>query len=119
MGLLRGAVGISLIAAPGMPTRLARRTEPTAAEVLLMRTIGIRDVVLGVGTVAAVRSGDVGDIRRWLAAGLASDSLDVAASVASMRAIGKRDSFGAAILALAFVCGDLHARRGIRRPVDA
>jgi len=119
MGLLRGAVGISLIAAPGMPTRLARRTEPTAAEVLLMRTIGIRDVVLGLGTVAAVRSGDVGDIRRWLAAGLASDSLDVAASVASMRAIGKRDSFGAAILALAFVCGDLHARRGIRRPVDA
>ena len=119
MGWLRGAVGVSLLAAPGMPMRLVRRTEPSAAEALLMRTIGIRDLALGLGTVAAARSGDEGEIRRWLAAGLASDSLDAAASVASMRAIGKRDSCGAAILALAFVCGDLHARRGIRRPVDA
>ena len=72
-----------------------RRTEPTAAEVLLIRTIGIRDLALGLGTVAAARSGDEGDIRRWLAAGLASDSLDAAASVASLPAIGKRDSCGA------------------------
>jgi hypothetical protein len=118
MGWLRGAVGVSLIAAPGMPFRLARRTEPTAAEILLMRTIGIRDLALGLGTVVAARSGNEGDIRRWLAAGLASDSLDAAASVASVRAIGKRDSCGAAILALAFVCADLYVRRGIPRPVD-
>ena len=114
MGWLRAAVGISLIAAPAVPMRLAGRIEPTGAEVLLMRTIGIRDLALGLGTVAATRSGDEGDIRRWLADGLASDSLDVAASVASMRAIGKRDSCGAAILALAFACGDLYARRALR-----
>jgi hypothetical protein len=119
MGWLRAAVGISLLAAPGVPLRLAGRTEPTGAELLLMRTIGIRDLALGLGTVAAARSGDDSDIRRWLAAGLASDSLDAAASVASMPAIGKRDSCGAAILALAFVCGDLYARRGIPHPVGA
>jgi hypothetical protein len=119
MGWLRGAVGIALLAAPRVPMRLARRSEPTAAEVLLMRTIGIRDLALGLGTVAAARSGDEGDIGRWLAAGLASDSLDAAASVASMRGIGKRDSLGAAMLALAFVCGDLYARRRVARPVDA
>ena len=116
MGWLRGAVGVSLLAAPGMPMRLVRRTEPSAAEVLLMRTIGIRDLALGLGTVAAARSGDEGEIRRWLAAGLASDSLDAAASVASMRAIGKRDSLGAATLALAFACAGLYVRRGIPRP---
>jgi hypothetical protein len=119
MGWLRAVVGISLLAAPAVPMRLAGHSEPTAAEVLLMRTIGIRDLALGLGTLAAARSGNDSDIRRWLAAGQASDSLDAAASVASMRAIGKRDSYSAAILALAFVCGDLYARQGIPRPVHS
>jgi hypothetical protein len=111
MGWLRAAVGIALIAAPAAPMRLSGREEPTGASVLLMRTIGIRDLVLGLGTAAAARSGEVRDARRWAAAALASDSLDVAVSVASSRSIGKRDSWAAAMLAFAFVCGDLHARR--------
>jgi len=89
--------------------RLAGRYEHTGADVLLMRTIGIRDLVLGLGIVAAARSDDLSDVRRWTATALASDSLDVAASLASSRSIGKRDSWSAAILALTFVCGDLHA----------
>lgn len=111
IGWLRSAVGIALIVAPGAPMRLSGRQEPTGADLLLMRTIGIRDLVLGLGTVAAARSNDVRDVRRWTTAALASDSLDVAASLASSRSIGKRDSWGAAILALTFVCGDLQARR--------
>ena len=114
MGWLRAAVGIALIAAPGVPMRLAGQDQPTAASVLLMRTIGIRDLVLGAGTVAAARAGEMADVRRWTTSALASDSLDVAASLASMRSIGKRDSVGAALLALIFVGGDLHARRGCR-----
>jgi hypothetical protein len=110
MGWLRTAVGVALIAAPAAPMRLAGRTEPTGADLLLMRTIGIRDLVLGLGTIAAARSPDVSDVRRWTAAALASDSLDVVASLASSRSIGKRDSWSAAILALAFVGGDLYAR---------
>lgn len=113
MGWLRTAVGIALIVAPGAPMRLSGRQEPTGADLLLMRTIGIRDLVLGVGTVAAARSNDVRDIRRWTTTALASDSLDSAASLASFRSIGKRDSSCAAILALTFVCGDLRARRRI------
>ena len=111
MGWLRTAVGIALIAAPGVPMRLAGQKDPAGADILLMRTIGIRDLVLGSGTVAAARSDDVRDVRRWTATALASDSLDVAASLASFRSIGKRDAWGAAILALAFVCGDLEALR--------
>jgi hypothetical protein len=113
MGWLRAAVGVALIVAPGAPMRLSGQQEPTGADLLLMRTIGIRDLVLGLGTVAAARSDDVRDVRRWTAAALASDSIDSAASLASFRSIGKRDSVSAAVLALTFVCGDLQARRRI------
>jgi hypothetical protein len=91
--------------------RLTGWKEPAGADVLLMRTIGIRDLVLGLGTIAAVRSDNITDVRRWTMAALASDSLDTAASLASHRSIGKRDSVGAGLLALAFVCGDLRARK--------
>jgi hypothetical protein len=71
--------------------RLTGQHEAAGTDLLLMRTIGIRDLVLGLGTVAAARSGDMADLRRWTATALASDSLDVAASLASFRSIGKRD----------------------------
>jgi len=109
MGLLRAAVGVALIAAPTAPMRLSGREEPTNAGLLLMRTIGIRDLVIGLGTVAAARSDAVEDFRRWNAAALASDSLDAAVSIASARSIGKRDAGIAALLARAFVCGDVRA----------
>jgi len=78
---------------------------------LLMRTIGIRDLVIGLGTVVAARSAKAGDVARWNSAALASDSLDTVVSLASFRSIGKRDAWAAAALAFAFVCGDLQARR--------
>jgi hypothetical protein len=93
--------------------RLAGQHEAAGADLLLMRTIGIRDLVLGLGTVVAARSDNMTDLRRWTATALASDSLDVATSLASFRSIGKRDSWSAAILALTFVCGDLRARKSI------
>lgn len=117
MGWLRAAVGVALMAAPGVPLRFAGHEDPSAASMVLMRTIGIRDLVLGLGTVAAARSEGTGDVSYWTAAGLASDSLDAALSLASMRSIGKRDSMAAAVLALTFAAGDLAARRHSgRRP---
>lgn len=113
MGWLRAGVGIALIAAPGAPTRLMGRPALDGAGLLLMRTIGIRDLVLGLGAVAAARSDDVKDARRWAVTALASDSLDSATSLASRRSIGKRDSWGAALLAMAFVGGDLRALRSL------
>jgi hypothetical protein len=113
MGWLRTLVGAALIVAPGAPMRLSGNMQPTGASVLLMRTIGIRDLVLGLGTVAAARSDDAADIRRWTSAALASDSIDTVVSLVSARSIGKRDSVVAAALAFAFVCGDLNGRRHI------
>ncbi len=109
MGWLRTAVGVALIVAPAAPLRLGG-DEPTGASVLLMRTIGIRDFVLGLGTVNAARSGNSGDVGRWIRVTLASDSLDTVASLAARRSIGTRDSVGAAALAFVFVVGDLLAR---------
>ncbi|HWE70168.1 MAG TPA: hypothetical protein VG205_07380 [Acidimicrobiales bacterium] len=118
MGWLRMAVGAALIVAPQVPMRFSGREEPTGASILLMRTIGVRDLVLGLGTVTAARSrvgGDGGDgggaVRRWTTMAMASDSIDTVVSLASFRSIGKRDSVAAAVLAFVFACGDVVALR--------
>jgi hypothetical protein len=111
MGWLRTSVGLALMVAPGAPMRLAGGEPPTGTALLLMRTIGIRDLVLGLGTVTAAQTADESDQRRWVQATLASDALDTIVSLAAMRSIGRRDAFLAAGLALAFVCGDLQALR--------
>jgi len=46
MGWLRAGVGVALMAAPGAPMRLTGREAPGGVGLLLMRTIGIRDLVL-------------------------------------------------------------------------
>jgi hypothetical protein len=89
--------------------RLAGTESPTGASLLLMRTIGIRDLVLGLGTVSAARSNDQSEARRWVKATLASDALDTVVSLAALRSIGRRDSLFAAALAFGFVCGDVQA----------
>jgi hypothetical protein len=96
--------------------RLAGDESPTGAALLLMRTIGIRDLVLGLGTVSAARSTDHSDTRRWVKATLASDTLDTVFSLAALRSIGRRDSLFAAALALGFVCGDIQALRTTCEP---
>ncbi len=113
MGWLRTSVGIALMAAPGAPMRLAGTESPTGAALLLMRTIGIRDLVLGLGTVSAARSNDESEARRWVQATLASYAIDVVVSLAALRSIGRRDSLIAAGLALGFVGGDLQALRSV------
>jgi len=111
MGWLRTSVGVALIVAPGVPMRLAGTDAPTGASLLLMRTIGIRDLVLGLGTVTAARSGTAGDATRWSVATLASDALDTVVSLAAVRSIGRRDAWVAAGLAGTFVLGDLQSWR--------
>jgi hypothetical protein len=99
--------------------RLSGGERPTGAALLLMRTVGIRDLVLGVGTVVAARSGQTGDPDRWNSVALASDSLDTVVSLASFRSIGKRDAWAAAALAFAFACGDVRALRRVQTESSA
>ena len=89
--LVRVGAGIAFGGAPKSFLQW-ERTPPAAGSSmdLLMRTVGIRDLALGLGTVASVRTGTTRDLRRWVGAGLLSDSLDVGAGLAASRTTGVR-----------------------------
>ena len=114
MGWLRVGVGLGLMVAPRWFLQLSSREVPTGASVLLLRTIGIRDLVLGSGTVSAARKGTETELSRWTSIAMASDSMDVVASLASRRAIGSGESIGAALAALVFAVGDATVLRSIK-----
>ena len=90
---------------------------------LLMRTVGIRDLALGLGTVASLRSDSTAETRRWVVAGLISDALDVGAGLAAARTTGGRGVLSA-LVALPVVVLDVwvlaqlrdDARRRADRP---
>ncbi len=100
MGVAAVRLGAGVVLG-GVPARLLRWEPPVAGTSmpLMLRTIGIRDLAVGVGTAGAVASGSSADLRRWLVAGLLSDGLDVAAGVASVRSIGVRGLVSALVAA--------------------
>jgi hypothetical protein len=114
MGWMRAGVGVAMISAPSAIVGISQREPRTQTAVLLLRTIGIRDLALGLGVVSAARSEGQADLRRWTFVALASDSMDLAASVAARRSIGLRDASAAAALALLAVFGDLQALAALR-----
>ena len=109
MGLARTAVGVVLVAAPAAALGLSRREPPTGASVLLMRTIGIRDIVIGLGTFSAGRAGTEADTRRWLQTGLKSDAMDAVTGLLSRRSLGPTETAVAVGAAAVFVGLDLWA----------
>jgi hypothetical protein len=117
MGWLRVGVGVGMIVAPGVILGISDRRRATPTSAFLLRTIGIRDLVLGLGVVAAARSDRADDLRRWTSMALASDVLDVTASMAAGGTIGVRDSMVAAGLAILAVLGDTRVLRGLPVPV--
>jgi hypothetical protein len=98
-----------LIVAPRAVAQLQGDEPQSASAVLLVRTIGIRDLVLGAGTIAAARNSDGDDVRQWIVAGLLSDALDVAAGAAANPLIGRKAALTAASVPTPFVLGDLWA----------
>ncbi len=116
MGLARTAVGLVLIVAPAAALGLSRREPPTGASILLMRTIGIRDVVIGLGTFSAGRAGTDADAQRWLRTGLKSDAMDAVTGLLSRRAIGPTETAVAVGAAAVFVGLDLWAITSLSTP---
>ncbi len=89
----RICVGVTMILVPGRFFKQASGTET-----LLMRTVGIRDVVIGTGACAALAAGAGGEFRRWASMGLLSDSADVIAGLTSSRSLPDTRSALIAIL---------------------
>ena len=98
VGALRAAVGVALLAAPKAISR-----NDDADFTLLMRTIGVRDLVLGTG--ALVGGAQPGG-RLWAKAALASDSLDVVVGSLSIPKVGVGGGLVAALLPVPFVAMD-------------
>jgi hypothetical protein len=78
----RICVGVAMIL---VPRRFFKHASGT--ETLLMRTVGIRDLVIGSGACAALAGGAGVQFRRWASMGLLSDSADVVAGLASSRSL--------------------------------
>jgi hypothetical protein len=92
----RVGVGAAMLLAPG------RFFKPeSGTETLLMQTIGIRDMVIGSGACAAWLRG--GDFRSWAAAGLISDSADLALGLRSRPLVGTKSALIATLAPVPFV----------------
>src|SRR3984893_9359649 len=98
----RVAVGAAVILAP------SRIFSPgSGTETLLMRTIGIRDVVLGSGAVAAWARGEEGELRRRDTVGLTSDGADFVIGLRSKPLVGSRSALIATLSPVPFVAAGI------------
>jgi hypothetical protein len=94
----RVAVGAVMILAP------SRIFSPgSGTETLLMRTIGIRDVVLGSGACAAWARGEEGELQRWATVGLVSDGADFVTGLRSKPLVGAKSALIATLSPVPFV----------------
>ena len=113
LAVARLGVGVAFTAAPGVV--LPKDDAENATALFLMRTIGIRDLVLGGGGVWALLRGSDAEFRRWATTGFASDVLDGTAAVASVGMLGRRSAAIAfAVVAPWIAVGAAGLRR--RRP---
>jgi hypothetical protein len=95
---LRVAYGAGLVAAP---ERLARRwlgpISGSAPVQVPLRGLGVREIVLHAGAIAAAVSGQ--PLRPWLAGSIAGDLSDIAATVAGRRGLPRGAPTATAVVA--------------------
>ena len=97
------------------------RWEPhpaTPSALLFTRTVGIRDLVLGLGTARAACWGGEGHVGGWVLAGLLSDGLEGGAAPAATRALGRR-GLVSALVPFPVLIADLVVLATIGRPDGA
>lgn len=92
----RAGVGVTLIVRPSLAQA------QTGSERMLVRTLGGRDLALGLGTALAVARDRGGS---WLLAGAVSDLADVATSMRSVHDVGRARAALGALLAVPFLGG--------------
>lgn len=85
-----------------------RDAPPTGPLLMFARTVGIRDLVLGLGGLAASRR-DGNDVERWVAISLLSDVGDAIAGATASRHIGRGKAAATAILPVPFIAAGMWA----------
>jgi hypothetical protein len=115
----RVALGLAALARPSVPARpwVGASADDLSARVF-GRALGARDLVLGLGALAALRQPQPA-AASWVAAGALSDALDVAATVAAWSELPRRTRWlvaasagGAAFAGAAGAIAMLTERRG-------
>lgn len=106
---LRIATGVVLSVAPRSVVSRQATDEPSGSLLLMTRTVGIRDLVVGIGSLAALRSGRNDDVRRWVRVGLLSDVLDVVAGACGAPLVGKRAASVSALVPVPVIVADAYA----------
>ena len=109
VGLLRIAIGVVLAIAPRAVVPREATDEAPGSLMLMTRTVGIRDLVVGIGSLAALRSGSDGDLRRWVRVGLLSDVLDALAGAFGARLVGRRGASVSALVPVPVIAADIYA----------
>jgi hypothetical protein len=97
----RLAIGVLLVLFPRriMAGMAGGPDQVTPALVLVTRLLGVRDAILGAGTLAAVAEGDAGRVRTWMTYGAVADAGDALSTLAGYRHLPRFKRFG--LLALA------------------
>jgi hypothetical protein len=98
----RLGVGVAMVTAPGRFFRAE-----TGTETLLMRTIGIRDIAIGLGACVALARGAADEFRWWASAGLFSDSADAVTGLRSRPLIGSKGAAIATLTPVPFVAAGI------------
>lgn len=95
----RVAIGAALLVAPQAVTKGwvgADASRPGAK--LLGRSLGARDLVLGLGVLSALGRGDP-QAKDWIRASAVADTVDAAATAVALRHLPKRSALGVLVLA--------------------
>jgi hypothetical protein len=102
-----GAATVLFGAAPALAPRFFARMFALPVEsdprlLVMVRSVGVRDVAIGLGLFMAARSGNAADYAPWLAARIASDVGDTVAIGIAMKSGSRQPRFvGLGLLALA------------------
>jgi hypothetical protein len=91
----------------------------SGTETLLMRTIGVRDVVLGSGACVAWAGGAGGQCRRWASFGVMSDGADIAVGLRSRSLVDSRSAVIATLAPMPFLAAGIYGLTHGSRKADA
>jgi hypothetical protein len=107
---MRVGIGVAFALAPD---RLAGRSDTERSDTLMTRSFAVREVVLGVGALMAVRQAETSPsaVRTWAGLGALTDGGDLAASLAGVRRREPSARLSAVVAAVGLVT-ELWARGG-------
>lgn len=109
---LRALVGVSIITLAKRSLAWRNKGAADGSAVLALRIVGVRDVLIGLGTISAAR--DERQLARWSAVGCANDIADAVIAGSSSSLVGKTDAALTASGSLPFVAAEVWAFSRLR-----